>query len=33
MPHETNRRFLEARVIETLDLAYAMHWPFQQRQR
>ncbi|MDX6324448.1 MAG: hypothetical protein QOK15_802 [Nocardioidaceae bacterium] len=31
MPHETNRRFLEQRVTETLDLAYAVHWPFQQR--
>jgi 4-methylaminobutanoate oxidase (formaldehyde-forming) len=31
MPHETNRRFLEQRVTETLDLAYALHWPFQQR--
>ncbi len=30
--HETNRRFLEARVVETLDLAYEVHWPFQQRQ-
>ena len=32
MPHETNRRFLEQRVKETLDVAYDMHWPFQQRQ-
>jgi 4-methylaminobutanoate oxidase (formaldehyde-forming) len=31
MPHETNRRFLEQRVTETLDLAYAVHWPFEQR--
>ena len=30
--HETNRRFLEQRVVETLDLAYEIHWPFQQRQ-
>jgi len=30
-PHETNRRFLEQRVSETLDLAYEIHWPFQQR--
>ncbi|MGI8450795.1 MAG: GcvT family protein [Streptosporangiaceae bacterium] len=30
-PHETNRRFLEQRVTETLDLAYEIHWPFQQR--
>jgi 4-methylaminobutanoate oxidase (formaldehyde-forming) len=32
MPHETNRRFLEQRVKETLDVAYDMHWPYQQRQ-
>ena len=31
MPHETNRRFLEQRVTETLDLAYSVHWPFEQR--
>jgi glycine cleavage system T protein len=30
-PHETNRRFLERRVTETLDLAYEIHWPYQQR--
>ncbi len=30
-PHETNRRYLEQRVTETLDLAYEIHWPFQQR--
>ena len=30
-PHETNRRFLEQRVTETLDLAYEIHWPYQQR--
>lgn len=29
--HETNRRFLEARVVESLDLSYEVHWPFQQR--
>ncbi|PKH38490.1 4-methylaminobutanoate oxidase (formaldehyde-forming) [Nocardioides alpinus] len=29
--HETNRRFLEKRVVESLDLAYEIHWPFQQR--
>jgi 4-methylaminobutanoate oxidase (formaldehyde-forming) len=29
--HETNRRFLEARVLESLDLSYEVHWPFQQR--
>jgi glycine cleavage system T protein len=32
MRHETNRRFLEQRVTETLDVAYDMHWPFLQRQ-
>ncbi len=32
LPHETNRRFLEQRVTETLDLAYGVHWPFEQRQ-
>ena len=26
-----NRRFLEQRVTETLDLAYEIHWPYQQR--
>lgn len=30
-PHETNRRYLEQRVTESLDLAYEIHWPFQQR--
>jgi glycine cleavage system T protein len=30
-PHQVNRRYLEQRVVETLDLAYAMHWPYQQR--
>ena len=29
--HETNRRFLERRVTETLDLAYQIHWPDQKR--
>ena len=29
--HESNRRFLEARVVESLDLSYEVHWPFQQR--
>lgn len=29
--HETNRRFLEQRVTETLDVSYEIHWPFQQR--
>jgi glycine cleavage system T protein len=30
-PHETNRRFLEQRVTESLDVSYEIHWPFQQR--
>lgn len=30
--HETNRRFLESRVVESLDLSYEIHWPFQQRE-
>ena len=29
--HETNRRFLEARALESLDLAYEIHWPYEQR--
>ena len=29
--HETNRRFLEQRALETLDVSYEIHWPFQQR--
>ena len=32
IPFQTNRRYLEQRVTETLDLAYDMHWPFQQRE-
>ena len=32
MPFQVNRRYLEQRVTETLDLAYAMHWPFMQRE-
>ncbi|ABL80168.1 MULTISPECIES: FAD-dependent oxidoreductase [unclassified Nocardioides] len=30
--HETNRRFLEERVVESLDISYEIHWPFQQRE-
>lgn len=30
--HEANRRFLETRVKETLDISYSVHWPFEQRQ-
>lgn len=30
-PHQTNRRFLEKRVLETLDMSYGVHWPFEQR--
>jgi glycine cleavage system T protein len=33
MPHEANRRYLEERVTETLDSAYEIHWPYQQRER
>ncbi|WP_298509808.1 FAD-dependent oxidoreductase [uncultured Nocardioides sp.] len=29
--HEMNPRFLAERVVETLDLSYEVHWPFQQR--
>ena len=32
VPFQVNRRYLEGRVVETLDLAYAMHWPYQQRE-
>ena len=32
VPFQVNRRYLEERVVETLDLAYAMHWPYQQRE-
>jgi glycine cleavage system T protein len=32
IPFQTNRRYREKRVKETLDLAYDMHWPYQQRQ-
>ncbi len=31
-PHQANRRYLERRVVETLDKAYAIHWPFEQRE-
>ena len=30
--HQVNRRYLEQRVVETLDKAYAIHWPFEQRE-
>ena len=30
--HEVNRRFLEKRAAETLDIYYDTHWPFEQRQ-
>ncbi len=33
VPHQVNRRYLEARVTETLDLAYEVHWPYQERER
>lgn len=29
--HEANPRFLAARSLESLDLSYEIHWPFQQR--
>ncbi len=29
--HQVNRRYLEERVLETLDTAYGVHWPFEQR--
>jgi glycine cleavage system T protein len=32
VPHQVNRRYLEARVTETLDLAYEVHWPYQERE-
>jgi glycine cleavage system T protein len=31
-PFQTNRRYLEERVVETLDLSYGVHWPFEQKQ-
>ncbi|HLH47526.1 MAG TPA: FAD-dependent oxidoreductase [Acidimicrobiales bacterium] len=31
MPHAANRRWVTARVRETLDLAYEIHWPYDQR--
>lgn len=31
-PFQTNRRYLESRVVETLDLSYGVHWPFEQRE-
>lgn len=30
--HQMNRRYLEQRVVETLDKAYTIHWPFEQRE-
>lgn len=33
MPHQVNRRYLEARVLETLDVSYEVHWPYQERER
>ena len=29
--HETNPRFVKARALESLDLSYEVHWPFQQK--
>jgi glycine cleavage system T protein len=31
-PFQTNRRYLDKRVVETLDLSYGVHWPFEQKQ-
>lgn len=31
--HQVNRRYLEQRVTETLDVSYQVHWPFQERQQ
>lgn len=31
MPHQVNRRYLERRVTETLDVSYEIHWPYQER--
>lgn len=31
-PFQTNRRYLEERVVETLDVSYGIHWPFEQRE-
>jgi heterotetrameric sarcosine oxidase gamma subunit len=33
MPYQVNRRYLETRVTETLDLSYDVHWPYLERQR
>ena len=33
MPHQVNRRYLESRVTETLDVSYEIHWPYQERQQ
>ena len=30
-PHQSERRFLQARGAETLSETYAMHWPYKQR--
>ncbi|MBT5675108.1 MAG: FAD-dependent oxidoreductase [Rhodospirillaceae bacterium] len=30
MPFQSNRKYLQARVSESLGLLYAMHWPFHQ---
>jgi glycine cleavage system aminomethyltransferase T/glycine/D-amino acid oxidase-like deaminating enzyme len=32
VPHQVNRRYLEARVTETLDVSYEVHWPYQERE-
>ncbi len=32
-PHQVNRRYLEQRVTETLDVSYQVHWPYQEREQ
>jgi len=32
MRFQVNRRYLEERVTETLDVSYQIHWPYQERQ-
>jgi 4-methylaminobutanoate oxidase (formaldehyde-forming) len=33
VPHQVNRRYLEERVTETLDVSYEVHWPYRERER
>jgi 4-methylaminobutanoate oxidase (formaldehyde-forming) len=32
MPHNVNPRYVIDRTVETLDRAYAIHWPYEQRE-